>query len=149
MSKQQDFFIRKIYRNPVQKQHPITRTPEWHELLPNWKNMLNYYAAPGLFHIKDRINVTIIFEAVSKYFDVPIAGITGPARYSKNVMARQIAQYILRTKMKMPYKPIGRLFNRDHTSVIHSVKFVKGQINLKHQTDIVTHLINIKNQLKW
>jgi chromosomal replication initiation ATPase DnaA len=129
--------------------HPICRTPEWHELSTNWNAMLNYYAAPGLIRNQDRINATIIIEKVSKYFDLTIPGIVSPSRMAKVVMARQISQYLLRIKLKMPYKAIGLLFNRDHTSVIHSVKYIRQQLEMKHPADIVTHLINIENQLLW
>jgi chromosomal replication initiation ATPase DnaA len=111
--------------------------------------MLNYYAAPGLIRNQDRINATIIIEKVSKYFDLTIPGIVSPSRMAKVVMARQISQYILRNKLKMPYKAIGLLFNRDHTSVIHSVKYIRQQLEMKHPADIITHLINIENQLLW
>jgi chromosomal replication initiator protein len=110
--------------------------------------MLNYYAAPGLMK-QDRISVTIIIDTVSKYFDVTMQGLMGPSRMAKMVMARQIAQYLLRSELKMPVKAIGRLFHRDHTSVLYSIKYIDNQHSLKNPGDIVTHLINIENQLKW
>jgi chromosomal replication initiation ATPase DnaA len=148
MPREQFTFIR-ISRRSRTMRHPICRTPEWHELSTNWNAMLNYYAAPGLIRNQDRINATIIIEKVSKYFDLTIPGIVSPSRMAKVVMARQISQYLLRIKLKMPYKAIGLLFNRDHTSVIHSVKYIRQQLEMKHPADIVTHLINIENQLLW
>lgn len=133
----------------VSRKHPITRTPEWHELSTNWSNMLNNYAAPELLKQGYQINATIIFEKVSKYFDLTIHGMVGKRRYKKLVMARQITQYLLRYRLKMPLEAIGKLFNRDHASICHSIKFIKGQLTMKHEPEIVTHLINIENQLKW
>lgn len=110
--------------------------------------MLNYYAAPGL-KTTDRINATIILEKVSKYFDVTIPGMTGTSRNAKIVMARQIAQYLLRSELKMPLKAIGKLFNRDHSSIIHSIKHINGQHYMKTPSEVIDHLINIENQIKW
>lgn len=110
--------------------------------------MLNYYAAPGIKH-QDRISTTIILEKVSKYFDVTIPGMIGPSRNAKIVMARQIAQYLLRSELKMPLKAIGKLFNRDHTTIIHSIKYINGQHYLKIPSVVIDHLINIENQIKW
>ena len=149
MLKRPHHTMRRIPYIPVSRKHPITRTPEWHELSTNWNNMLHYYAAPGLLKQGHQINATIIFEKVSKYFDLTIHGMVGKRRYKKLVMARQIAQYLLRYRLKMPLEAIGKLFNRDHTSICHSIKFIKGQLSMKHETEISTHLINIENQLKW
>ena len=148
LRKQTHYAIRSIRRPLKSIHHPICRTPEWHELSTNWNAMLNYYAAPGLM-TQDRISVTIILDKVSKYFDVTIPGLTGPSRKSKIVMARQIAQFLLRSELKMPVKAIGRLFNRDHSSVLYTIKYINNQHSLKNPSDIVTHLINIENQLKW
>jgi chromosomal replication initiation ATPase DnaA len=148
LRKQTHHSIRSITRPPVSIHHPICDTPEWQSLSTNWNNMLNYYAAPGLM-TQDRISVTIIIDTVSKYFDVTMQGLMGPSRMAKMVMARQIAQYLLRSELKMPVKAIGRLFHRDHTSVLYSIKYIDNQHSLKNPGDIVTHLINIENQLKW
>lgn len=148
LKRQHHYQIRNIRRPPVSVLHPICHTPEWHELSTNWNAMLNYYAAPGLKHT-DRINATIILEKVSKYFDVTIPGMTGPSRNAKIVMARQIAQYLLRCELRMPLKAIGKLFNRDHSSIIHSIKHINGQLYLKTTSVIIEHLTNIENQIKW
>lgn len=141
--------IQRLSHIPVSENHPILNTHHWQQLSKNWNNMLNYYAAPGLIRQADQINATIIFEKVSKYFDRSILAMTGRRKEKEVVMARQICQYIIRKKLRMPVKAIGKLFNRDHGTVCHSLKYIENQLSLKNPGDIVTHLINIENQLKW
>jgi len=111
--------------------------------------MLNYYALPGMLNMKDPITTNIILNTVSKYFDVPVAKIMSKSRYSKLVMARQVAQYLMRNQLHMNYSELGRVFERDHTSIIHSVKYINEQMTLKNPDEIVNHLDNIKKELKW
>jgi chromosomal replication initiator protein len=49
-------------------------------------------------------------------------------RRANVVIPRQIAMYLLRTDMSLSFPSIGKLFNRDHTTVIHACNKVKKMI---------------------
>ena len=48
----------------------------------------------------------------------------GHSRRQPTARLRQVCMYILRRDMDLSYTQIGRIFNRDHTTVMHGVKRV-------------------------
>ena len=49
-------------------------------------------------------------------------------------MARQVSMYIIRQLTKLSLPEIGRVFGRDHTTVIHSLEKVEGLIKENRET---------------
>ena len=71
-----------------------------------------------------------IIEAVSRYFQLRDGQIKG-ARGSHYVStARHYAFYLLDTHLNLSYADIGRLFGRDHTSVMYGVRRIAEQRRL-------------------
>ena len=50
------------------------------------------------------------------------------SRTKEVTMARQVSMYIIRQLTKLSLPEIGRVFGRDHTTVIHSLEKVEGLI---------------------
>jgi chromosomal replication initiator protein len=69
-----------------------------------------------------------VLTAVSRYFDVRIDDLKGKSRYKQIVVPRQIAMYLLREDAQLSTPEVGRLLNRDHTTVLHGVKQVANDI---------------------
>ena len=70
-----------------------------------------------------------IFEAVSAHYGVPIEEIRGKKRNDTIAKARHMCIYIIRQMTSLSLSDIGKLFNnRDHTTVIASTRYIKGQI---------------------
>lgn len=108
--------------------------------------MISYYIAPGLsyIHLQAAIksakqqsrtnrdfrlseNVALahrIMLIVSEYYRISIEDLRGESRLMKYKTARQIAQDLIRQKAKLPVIKIGKLFNRDHSTIVHSCKTV-------------------------
>ncbi len=64
-----------------------------------------------------------ILEAVSEYYSVPLAAITGKSRAKQIAEARHIGMYLLREDAELALKQIGLLLgHRDHSTVIHGVQ---------------------------
>lgn len=108
------------------------------------------YAVPGMNReLIGNKTAMYILEMVSKSLNVSIPNILGYSRTREKVIARHIAMYLIYERTSLGYKPVGKIFGRDHTTVMHACTGVRNDLTLKYETDIVTHLRNIENQLKW
>ncbi len=73
------------------------------------------------------LNVTIdkIFAAVYKKFDIPKEEIVGKKRTKEIAKVRHIAIYLIREITEMSYPNIGKIFERDHATIMSSLEVVK------------------------
>jgi chromosomal replication initiator protein len=69
-----------------------------------------------------------ILTAVARYFGVKIDDIKSKARHKQIVVPRHIAMYLLREDAHLSTPEVGRLLNRDHTTVLHGMKQVASDI---------------------
>jgi chromosomal replication initiator protein len=69
-----------------------------------------------------------ILTAVARYFGVKTDDLKGKARNKQIVVPRHIAMYLLREDGHLSTPEVGRLLNRDHTTVLHGMKQVAGDI---------------------
>jgi chromosomal replication initiator protein len=90
-----------------------------------------------------RITPQIILEATAISYGFSIEAICGPSRTRPLVTARQVAMYLTRELTDYSYPAIARVFgNRDHTTVIHAVDKISGQMQERRQIyEQVTELI--------
>ncbi len=90
-----------------------------------------------------RITPQMILEATSASYGFSIEAICGPSRTRPLVTARQVAMYLTRELTDYSYPAIGRVFGkRDHTTVIHAVDKIAGQMQERRQIyEQVTELI--------
>jgi chromosomal replication initiator protein len=90
-----------------------------------------------------RITPQMILEATASSYGFSIDAICGPSRTRPLVTARQVAMYLVRELTDYSYPAIGRVFGkRDHTTVIHAVDKITGQMQERRQIyEQVTGLI--------
>jgi chromosomal replication initiator protein len=90
-----------------------------------------------------RITPQMILEATAASYGFSIDAICGPSRTRPLVTARQVAMYLVRNLTDYSYPAIARVFgNRDHTTVIHAVDKITGQMQQRRQIyEQVTELI--------
>jgi chromosomal replication initiator protein len=90
-----------------------------------------------------RISPQFILEATSASYGFSVDAICGPSRTRPLVTARQVAMYLTRELTDYSYPAIGRVFGkRDHTTVIHAVDKIAGQMQERRQIyEQVTELI--------
>jgi len=108
--------------------------------------MLSYYIAPGLSynHLQGAIKCAKlqnksdkdlrlsqnealahrIMLVVSEYYRISVEDLRNDSRISKYKTARQVAQDLIRWKAKMPLVKIGKMFNRDHSTIVYSCQTV-------------------------
>jgi chromosomal replication initiator protein len=74
------------------------------------------------------VTPTAILFAVGRYYGVNSDELKGKSRHKQIVVPRQIAMYLLREDAHLSTPDIGRLLNRDHTTVLHALKQVANDI---------------------
>jgi hypothetical protein len=79
------------------------------------------FASPGL-----------LLEETAKAFGISVDDLMDCALDRKNVLARQTAMYILREVTGLSYPQIGWLFERDHTTVLYSVRQIEKRIKVPY-----------------
>ena len=84
------------------------------------------------------VTVEDIQRAVEEYYKVSHSDLVGPARSRTIVHPRHIAVYLCRQMLDMPQGDIGKKFNRDHSTVIHSTRTVEAMLedNMEVQSDV-------------
>jgi len=90
-----------------------------------------------------RISPQTILDATAASYGFSVEAICGPSRTRPLVTARQVAMYLTRELTDYSYPAIGRVFGkRDHTTVIHAVDKIAGQMQERRQIyEQVTELI--------
>ena len=88
-----------------------------------------------------------IVQATAEIFGIPTSDILGRAQNQTCTAPRQVAMYLCRSMLQMPYLKIATVFSRDHSTVMTSVKSVEKKIG--EQDDSMLSTINsIKSRLK-
>ena len=66
-----------------------------------------------------------IIQKTADHFGIPIEDILGKSQAREFVLPRQVVMYLCRKHLEMPYIKIGDLFNRDHSTVMSSIKRIE------------------------
>ena len=94
-----------------------------------------------------KLTITDIQKQVELYYDVPHPDLIGQKRARKIVYARQIAIYLSRQMLDLPYNNIAKSFgNRDHTTIMYSVTNVEEK--MKENRELREEIENIKRRIK-
>ncbi len=85
-----------------------------------------------------------IIQYVSEHFGIRPEDIQGKAQTRDCVLPRQLAMYLCRHHLKMPYLKIGELFSKDHSTVMSSVKAIQKALDQNEREVIVPHKAILK-----
>ena len=69
-----------------------------------------------------------IISYVSRYYQVEESVVRGQQRIREAVIARQVSMYLIRSMTNLSQDNIGRFFDRDRTTVLHSLKQVEQKM---------------------
>ena len=75
-----------------------------------------------------RLTIADIQKEVEAFFKVSHADLVGKKRTRNIIYARQIAIYLSRQMLDLPFNDIGKKFNRDHSTVMYSVTNVEEKM---------------------
>ena len=79
--------------------------------------------------VPTQVVVDKIFSAVYNKYGVPKADILSQKRNKEIAMARHISIYLIRQLADMSSKGVGKIFNRDHSTIIASCEIVVKRMN--------------------
>lgn len=89
---------------------------------------------------KDKLDDQKVLEIVAATFGIKVEDILGKSQTRDCVLPRQIAMYLLRKELNLPYTKIGKIFKRDHSTVMSSIKqIIKG---IESQNDEINYYLN-------
>ena len=91
---------------------------------------------------KRKTDSSRIITTVADYYSISIDQLTGSARKYQVALARQIAIYLIREILDLPYTEIGKLFsNWDHSTIIHAINKVDDLLKTDKQlNEVITNL---------
>lgn len=80
-----------------------------------------------------RVSDDHILKCVAEFYNVSVGDLITRGRKKEVVEPRQVAMFLLRDILEMSYPYIGEKLGRDHTTAIHAVEKITGEVN-KNQT---------------
>ena len=92
------------------------------------------------------VNENTIIKAVSEYYGVSIDDIMSDKRPKEIAETRQITMYLLREILGLSHLKIGKILNKDHTTVMHGIK--KVDFNIKKDSDFGDTLNSLIKDIK-
>lgn len=104
---------------------------------------MNHYINPGL-NKQSRTPENIINEAAN-YFKVDVAYLMKDERTRLRVQARCMIFKVLRDHCRMGFLQIARLFDKDHTTIIHGVRKLEDLLDV--YPEIALEYENLINHL--
>lgn len=94
-----------------------------------------------------QLQITDIQKAVEHYYDISHADLIGQKRVREIAFARQVAIYLAREMLGLPYTYIAQSFGgRDHSTIMHSVKTIEEK--KKNNRDVAEEIENITRLIK-
>lgn len=93
-----------------------------------------------------RLTIADIQKEVESFYKVSHADLVGKKRTRNIIYARQIAIYLSRQMLDLPFNDIGKKFNRDHSTVMYSVTNVEEK--MKESRDIREELETLKQIIR-
>ncbi|HIS40541.1 MAG TPA: chromosomal replication initiator protein DnaA [Candidatus Aphodovivens avistercoris] len=92
-----------------------------------------------------RLSVADIQKEVEAFYRVSHADLVGKKRSREITHPRQVAIYLCRQMIDLPYNDIGKKFNRDHSTVMHSVASIEEKMQksreIREELETLTQII--------
>lgn len=105
--------------------------------------MISPYVTPGLktkiHNLKRIVSVDAITKVITDYYGMDMDTIRTKCRTSMIVQARYVFCYLLRKHTDMSLVDVAQYLSpgiTDHTTVMHGIAYVKGQLEAKHENTI-------------
>jgi chromosomal replication initiation ATPase DnaA len=84
-----------------------------------------------------------IAEKICNYYQIKYGKVMSKYRGEEVTLARQMSMYFANEKTALNNEEIGIIFNRDRTTVLHSINKIKGQLSNKFDDTIKNDIFNI------
>jgi len=84
-----------------------------------------------------------IAEKVCNYYQIKYGQMMSKYRGEEVTLARQMTMYLTKEKTALNGEEIAKLFNRDRTTVLHSISKIKSQLSNKFDDTIKNDIFNL------
>lgn len=113
---------------------------------------MNYYIIPGLKN-KSKLPLSlvepqVIMETICRYFGTDIDVLFKKSRKKEVVMQRHLCQYFLMLHSPLSCTSIAKMFDQDHTTVLHARDTIAQELNHNFDNIYKVHSKQILNLLK-
>ena len=98
--------------------------------------------------IEPDISPVDIMDIVANYFDLSVDDLICISRVGALVEARSIAMFLCRRMTDLSYPDIGRLFKRDHSTVVSACKKIEAQYADSAHPDTFTQVEELTARIK-
>ncbi|MBS0604036.1 MAG: ATP-binding protein [Verrucomicrobia bacterium] len=88
-----------------------------------------------------------IISVVSSIYGIRTEDLLGKSQAQECSLPRQIAMYLCRQDLKMPFQGIGQIFGRDHSTVMTSIKQIEKKIQTPDR-ELLATLSEIKSKIQ-
>ena len=95
---------------------------------------------------KEKLTEEKLLQIVSENFGIKLDDMTGKSQSRDNVLPRQLAMYLLRKELKLPFMKIGSIFDRDHSTVMSSIRNITKNIE-NQDKEICSSLNEIQRKI--
>ena len=82
-------------------------------------------------------------EKVCDYYQVTYGQLMSKYRGEEVTLARQMAMYFTKDRTELNGEEIGNIFNRDRTTVLHSIQKIREQLTNKFDDTIKNDVFNL------
>lgn len=96
--------------------------------------------------MKNALTPSKIIQIVAEKYHIAENDILGKSQKREYVLPRQLAMYLCREKLHIPYIKIGDLFARDHSTVMTSVKAIQKLVN-EESVELLSAIHSISKSL--
>ncbi len=146
-----DYIAETITSNVRQLEGTVKKMVALNELMGREIDMsLAHDAIQDIFKENPGLNPTpeLIIREVAKYYCIPADKLSSNNRSKEMVLPRQIAIYLVRKLTEYSSPEIGKVFSRDHTTVLHSINKIEEYLKSTSEMDniIKTLISNIRGQ---
>ena len=93
---------------------------------------------------KPDITLEYIRQTVADHFNVTIQDLNGRKRTQSIVTPRQIAMYLCRKILDTPLPAVGDFFDRDHSTVIHSVNKITDELETDEKMRLIVESLELR-----
>ncbi len=87
-----------------------------------------------------------IVSLVAKRYGIPQDDIYGKKRQQQYCHARNVCMYIIKKEVDMSYPAIGKMFNRDHTTVMSSCSTIEANLDKNLLNNEINEIIKELNE---
>lgn len=84
-------------------------------------------------NIKKRVTTEKIQSTVAEFFNVSVTDIVGKKKDREIAYARQVSMFLCNKFLDTTVSAIGKSFNRDHSTVLYSIKTIQKKLNTNRE----------------